>query len=112
MKVFKKAKRHLSRYKKAKPNIRQSVTKKKILVRQEIQADNMMRRREERTKIRADRVERLGSNLIKAMEWGYMRKHLHRSTKLLSKEKKFEKQKEIAKVWAEERAWLMGLGLW
>ena len=111
MKVFKKSERHLSKHTKAKPDIRQSVTRKKILVRQEIQADNMMKRREERAKIRADRVERLGLSLIKAMEWGYMRKHLHISTKLLSKEKKLEKQKEIAEVWAEERAWLMVIRL-
>ena len=109
MKVFRKSERHLSKHTKAKPNIRQSVTKKKILVRQEIQADNMMKRREERTKIREDRVERLGLSLIKAMEWGYMRKHLRRSTKLLSKEKKLEKQKEIAEVWAERRARVEGI---
>ena len=106
MKVFKKEKRHLSKYKKAKPTIRQSITRSKILGWQEIQVNNMMKRREERTKRRADRVERLGPNLIKAVEWGYMRKHLHKSTKHnLSKEKKLEKQKEIAESWAEGRSW-------
>ena len=111
MKAFKKSERHLSKHTKAKPNIRLSVTRKRILERQEMRAYSTMKRREERAKIREDRVERLGLSLIKAMEWGYMRKHLHRSTKLLSKEKKFEKQKEIAEVWAERRARVEGIRL-
>ena len=54
--------------------------------------------------MQASRVKLLGSDLIKAMEWGCMRKHLHRSTKHLLKGDKLEKKKEIAKLWAERRA--------
>ena len=101
MKVFKKEKRHLSKYTKAKPNIRRSVTKKKILEQRKIQAYGWMKNRERRIKLREDKIKRLGSNLIKAMEWGYMAKYLDRSTKHLSKGEKLEKQKEIAELWME-----------
>ena len=92
MKFFKKEKRHLSKYKKAKPNVRLSVTKKKILEQQEMCAYGAMVRRDQRTKRREGRVEHLGSNLIKALEWGYMRKRL--------RGKELKEQKEIAEFWA------------
>ena len=102
MKFFKKSKRHLSKHKKAKPVIRKSVIKKRVLEQQKMQAFGNMVRRERNTERRAVRVKLLGLNLIKAMEWGYMRKHLHRSTKHLSREKKLEKRKEIAEIWADD----------
>ena len=101
MKVFKKSKRHLAKYKKAKPNVRLSVTKKEILEQQQIQAYSRMKRRERLTELRTFRVEHLGSNLIKAREWGYARKWLQG--------KDLEEQKEIADLWAEGQCRMRGI---
>ena len=110
-KIMELIKKFLSKHKKAKPNVRRSVTRSRILERQKMQEHNMMMRREEKTKTRAEKVEHLGSNLIRAMEWGYMRKDLYRSTKHLSKEKKLEKQKEIAELWMEGQCRVKGVSL-
>ena len=101
MKVFKKEKRHLSKHKKAKPNVRRSVTRKTILEDQEVNASGAMKRRKLRTERRADRADRLGFDLIRAMEWGSMIKRLQG--------KKLEEQKEIARVWMERRDRMMGI---
>ena len=111
MKFFEKVKRHLSKYKKAKPTIRRFVTMSKILKDQEVNAQGRTLRREKLTERREIKHKHLGPNLIKAMEWRYMRKRLHRSTKLLLKGKKLEKQKEIAELWMEGQRRVKGASL-
>ena len=95
MKFFKESKRHLSKYKKAKPNIRRSAVKKRILEEQKMQNYCRMEGVRKRVAMREDRVERLGSSLIKALEWGYMRKSL--------RGRELEKQKEVTERWMERR---------
>ena len=100
MKFFKIAKRHLSKHTKARPVVRRSAIKKRILEQQEIQAYHRDVRREVAAERRADRVVNLGSSLIKALEWGYMRKRL--------RGKELEEQQKIAELWMEKRRLVQG----
>ena len=111
MKFFKKSKRHLSKHTKAKPTVRRSITRDKILVQKYECISGTMKRRELTVERRKDRVENLGSNLISAMEWRYMRKSLSESTKHLPKREQLEKQKEIAEIWAEGQRRVKGASL-
>ena len=102
MKVFKKSKRHLSKHTKARPTIRRSVTKEKTLKLQELNAYGRMLRREMLAERRANRVKSLGLNLIKAMEWGYMRKRLA-LPHISSPAERLVERRKIADEWAERR---------
>ena len=111
MKFFKKEKRHLSKYKKAKPTIRRSVIRNKILLQREACVYGTIKRKEMIAERWAYRIDYLGASLIKAMEWGWMRKRLDRETRHLPKGKRLEKQKEIAELWMEGQSRMKGIEL-
>ena len=101
VKFFKHEKRHLSKHTKAKPTVRRSVVRSRIFKEDYFCVHGTREEGKRLAKMRADKVRRLGPDLIKAMEWGYMRKSLDRETRHLPKGERLGKQKEIAKFWMD-----------
>lgn len=102
MKLYQHLNRYIAKFTNPKPTIRKSVRTGKVYLLQQDNAVGRKRNRRKAAERRADRVEHLGPNLIKAMEWRYMRNKLRKVTG--TEAEKLIKQKKIADDWAERRA--------